>query len=122
MEELESVIVLPEETSMKLINASYRKDEITRKKRDHAKLLFNVVVTAGGRGMIRFFVLEIPPADASRFTFTPLIHFPLSSLEHHSSLTEDVAALMGISSMEFLPKSKEIIITTNDFNICYYSM
>jgi hypothetical protein len=43
-------------------------------------------------------------------------------MEHHSHLSEDIAALMGVSTLEFLSQSNELLITTNDYNICYYSM
>jgi hypothetical protein len=59
MDELESLLVLSEETSMKLIDASHRRDEIHRRKRDNHKLKYNIVITAGNKGMLRFFVLEI---------------------------------------------------------------
>jgi hypothetical protein len=59
MDELESLVVLSEVNSMKLIDASHRRDEIHRRKRDNQKLKYNVVITAGNKGMLRFFVLEV---------------------------------------------------------------
>ncbi len=115
MEELESVVTLNPEISRAIVLGC----GISLKKQTS---LVSVLVTGGEKGVLQFSVLTMAGHDLSTFTFTYLFQIPLSAAHSSTVLPEDIAKLKSISRLVYLPKAKEIVAFTNDFNICVYDL
>jgi len=93
----------------------------------------NVLVTAGGSGVLKFFHLVM----AGTFSITPLLHFPLSpalrGLPGRPQVTlgdahtragqgNDVDTLRGVSSLHYLPSTQQLLTVTKEYNLCSYDI
>jgi hypothetical protein len=114
MEELESVVALNPDISRAIVLGC----GISLKKQTS---LVSVLVSGGEKGVLQFSVITMAGHDLASFNFTYLFQVPLSPLVS-GQMTEDIAKLKSISRILYLPKSKEVVAFTNDFNICVYDL
>lgn len=126
MEELEGVVLLNQAHSEEILrgcNSSSSSKGATQ----------HVLITAGEAGILKLFKVEMKGKDINTFVITSLLHFPLSTahrslLSHNISIGKNntssmnAAALQGISSLHYMPKSNELLSVTKDFNLCSYKM
>lgn len=117
LEELEALVVLPPHVSKRLLDPAMKQSTIGKKEAE-------VLVTAGARGLLRFYRLSLQAKSVDSLEVDFLFAIPVSSLDFHRmhAISEDMANLLGVSSLRFLSSSEELVVTTNDYNICYYSI
>ena len=129
MEELESVIVLDNDSTKAIVTAAATNMKALQQVKFANNRLVNVIITAGAKGILRFYIIQMNAKDVSSFNCTLLFNLSLSKLHNHDSsassngtIPEEIASLMGVSSLTYLPEAKDILAITNDFNICKYTM
>lgn len=117
MEELESVLFLSSTDSKTILTAL-----------DNIEILAGwsqVLITAGAKGVLRFYHIQMQGKDVTTFTCTALWYLPispLSSSEINTTLSEDMMTLKAIHSLCYQAQSHEIVAITNDFNIVGYTI
>lgn len=120
MDELEALVVLDSDASRTVLQS------LSLDKKGKAAPQQHVLVTAGAHGVLRVYCFEIKGKDAATFSVTSLFSLPLSLLSSSVSLSEEIAALKGISRLMLhcvSDESESVRVTalTNDFNFVSFS-
>ena len=120
MDELSAVILLSKQDSASILNSS---SSGARRKGETSSISapsVHVLVTAGQKGLLRLFRMEMNGKDISSFSCTPLSHIgPYDDFLEKSNSNHELNA---ITTMHYLPLHHHIVAMTADYNIMTYRL
>lgn len=123
MEELEGVVTLSREHSKELLGEAAPLKKVGGMSSGASGPF--VLLCAGEKGIVRLFNVSCKNRDAASFSITPLLEFSLKVSPLASSISPSSASASSLSSVVsliYLPKKKEIMAVTQDYNLCFYSL
>lgn len=129
MEEIHSIIALNESHSHKILGVTKDKKKSSNDKPfvTDGQQVF-VLVTAGERGLLRFFKIQMLGKDITSFTCESLTQIEVTYLSRKelpsidASDASDAEGLRAIHGLYYLQQSNEMMAVTGDHNFYLYGL
>lgn len=118
MEELEAVCILPDEKGFELLGEGSQ--SLESRKRKFRSTGTHVIITGGERGVLRFFKFSIKAHDKQSFQIEPLLQ--VNAANGSISASDIEKSHFGLKTIDFLPKSSDLVVTTADNAVIYFNI